>query len=63
MAKFIWRGLTIALPLATFTLAFVFPQTWARWTFVDFAIFQALVFYLLERLFRDPNDDPDNYQG
>lgn len=30
MAKFIWRGLTIALPLATFTLAFVFPQTWAR---------------------------------
>ncbi|RRG18527.1 hypothetical protein D3P96_00650 [Weissella viridescens] len=61
IAKVIWRFITIILPLATVALVFVFPQTWARITFVILALFEALVFYLIEKLLRDPNNDPDDY--
>ncbi|MBM7616847.1 hypothetical protein JOC36_000380 [Weissella uvarum] len=61
MAKIAWRFITILLPLATLGCAFIFPQTWARWTFVILALVEAAVFYLLERVLRDPNDDMDKY--
>lgn len=48
--KIIWFTLIGFIFLATISLIFVFPQTWAKWTFGGLAFFELIVFYLLDTL-------------
>lgn len=48
--KIVWFTLIGVIFLATVAMIFVFPYTWAKWTFGGLAIFEIIIFYLLDTL-------------
>lgn len=48
--KIIWFSLITVIFLGTISMAFIFPEAWAKWTFGGLAFLELIVFYLLDLL-------------
>jgi len=55
--KIVWHLLIGIILLATIAMIFVFPYSWAKWTFSGLALFEAIVFYFLDVLRRSNTED------
>ncbi|MCW0953385.1 hypothetical protein OIT44_04765 [Weissella ceti] len=50
LTKITWFSLIGVILIATIAMIFVFPYAWAKWTFAGLALFEVVIFYLLDLL-------------
>lgn len=57
--KIVWFTLIGSIFAATIAMIFVFPYAWSMWTFGGLAIFELIIFYLLDTLRKTGSTDSE----